>query len=40
LFVERLVHAVDEGPAYMTWRGRELGEDGVAEGFSRDAGAV
>jgi hypothetical protein len=36
----RLVDRVDEGPAHVARLGRELREDGVAEGLGGDAGAV
>ena len=35
-----LVHAVDERQAHVARIELELGQDGVAEGFGRDAGAV
>jgi hypothetical protein len=35
-----LVHAVNEGQAHMARFHFELGQDGVAKGFGRDAGAV
>jgi hypothetical protein len=35
-----LVHGVDEGQAHMARLHVELGQDGVAEGFGGDAGAV
>jgi hypothetical protein len=35
-----LVHRVDEGPAHVARLGRELREDGVAEGLGGDAGAI
>ncbi|MNT38888.1 hypothetical protein D3C72_1750980 [compost metagenome] len=35
-----LVHGVDEGQAHMARLHLELGQDGVAEGFGGDAGAV
>ncbi len=38
--LERLVHRVDERPAHMPRLDRELRQDGIAQGFGGDAGAI
>ena len=39
-YLVRLVHAVDEGQAHVTRLELELRQDGIAERFGRDAGAI